>query len=54
VTGEGRVRQVEAGEIECWPTSGPGFVKASLPHDHELIYAPLLRQFFEVPAQGSG
>jgi hypothetical protein len=26
----------------------------SLPRDHELIYAPLQQQFFDVPAKGSG
>jgi len=37
---------VEAGEIEVLADERSRFVKASLPHDHELIYAPLLQQFF--------
>jgi NAD(P)-dependent dehydrogenase (short-subunit alcohol dehydrogenase family) len=44
---------VEAGEIEVLADDRSRFVKASLPRDHELIYALLQQQFFDVPAQGS-
>jgi NAD(P)-dependent dehydrogenase (short-subunit alcohol dehydrogenase family) len=45
---------VEAGEIEVLADEQSRFVKASLPRDHELIYAPLQQQFFGAPAKGSG
>jgi len=37
---------VEAGQIEVLADERSRFVKAALPRDHELIYAPLLKQFF--------
>jgi NAD(P)-dependent dehydrogenase (short-subunit alcohol dehydrogenase family) len=37
---------VEAGPIEVLADERSRFVKAALPRDHELIYAPLLKQFF--------
>jgi NAD(P)-dependent dehydrogenase (short-subunit alcohol dehydrogenase family) len=37
---------VEAGQIEVLADERSRFVKAALPRDHELIYAPLLQQFF--------
>jgi NAD(P)-dependent dehydrogenase (short-subunit alcohol dehydrogenase family) len=37
---------VEADEVEVLADERSRFVKSSLPHDHELIYAPLQRQFF--------
>jgi NAD(P)-dependent dehydrogenase (short-subunit alcohol dehydrogenase family) len=45
---------VDAGQIEVLADERSRFVKAALPRDHELIYAPLLRQFFAVPDKGSG
>ena len=42
---------VEAGEIELLADERSQFVKGSLPRDHELIYAPLLQQFFDPPAR---
>jgi NAD(P)-dependent dehydrogenase (short-subunit alcohol dehydrogenase family) len=45
---------VEAGQIEVLADERSRFVKAAVPRDHELIYAPLLQQFFAVPAKGSG
>jgi short-subunit dehydrogenase len=45
---------VEAGEIEVLADERSRFVKASVPRDQELIYAPLLEQFFDAPAKGSG
>ena len=44
---------VEAGEIEVLADERSRFVKASLPRDHELIYAPLQQLFFGTPAKGS-
>jgi NAD(P)-dependent dehydrogenase (short-subunit alcohol dehydrogenase family) len=37
---------VDAGQIEVLADERSRFVKAALPRDHELIYAPLLKQFF--------
>ena len=37
---------VEAGKIEVLADERTRFVKASLPRDHELIYAPLEKVFF--------
>ena len=37
---------VEAGQIEVLADERSRFVKAALPRDHELIYAPLQQQFF--------
>jgi NAD(P)-dependent dehydrogenase (short-subunit alcohol dehydrogenase family) len=37
---------VEQGDIEVLADDRTKFVKASLPRDHELIYAPLQQQFF--------
>jgi hypothetical protein len=34
---------VEAGQIEVLADERSRFVKASVPRDHELIYAPLLQ-----------
>ncbi len=45
---------VEAGEIEVLADERSRFVKASVPRDHELLYAPLLQQFFDAPAKGLG
>jgi NAD(P)-dependent dehydrogenase (short-subunit alcohol dehydrogenase family) len=44
---------VEADEIEVLADERSRFVKASLPRDHELIYAPVQQQFFGTPAKGS-
>ena len=44
---------VEAGEIEVLADERTRTVKSQLPHDHELIYAPL-EQIFFAPAEGSG
>jgi hypothetical protein len=44
---------VEAGEIEVLADERTRLVKASLPRDHELLYAPL-QQIFYPPATGSG
>jgi short-subunit dehydrogenase len=44
---------VEAGEIEVLTDERTRSIKASLPRDHELIYAPLQQVFFDVPAKGS-
>jgi NAD(P)-dependent dehydrogenase (short-subunit alcohol dehydrogenase family) len=44
---------VEEGEIEMLADDRTRFVKASLPRDHELIYAPLQQQFFGAAAKGS-
>ena len=44
---------VEAGEIEVLADERTRSIKASLPRDHELIYAPLQQVFFDVPAKGS-
>ena len=58
ISPESVVRQtfdaVEAGEIEVLADERSRFVKASLPRDHELIYAPLLQQFFDAPVECSG
>jgi NAD(P)-dependent dehydrogenase (short-subunit alcohol dehydrogenase family) len=43
---------VEAGEIEVLADERTRFVKASLPRDHELIYAPLQKDYFDAPAGG--
>ncbi len=46
---------VEAGEIEVLADERSRFVKASLPRDHELIYAPLQQIFYPRPrAPASG
>jgi hypothetical protein len=45
---------VEAGEIEVLADERTRTIKAQLPRDHELIYAPLQQEFFGVPAKGSG
>ena len=45
---------VEAGDIEVLADERSRFVKASLPRDHELIYAPIQQQFFNAPTEGSG
>jgi NAD(P)-dependent dehydrogenase (short-subunit alcohol dehydrogenase family) len=44
---------VEAGEIEVLADERTRTIKSQLPHDHELIYAPL-EQIFFAPAEGSG
>ena len=41
---------VEAGEVEVLADERSRFVKSSLPHDHELIYAPMQKQFFDAPS----
>ena len=43
---------VEAGEIEVLADERSRSIKASLPRDHELIYAPLQQTFFP-PTEGS-
>ncbi len=45
---------VEAGAIEVLADERTRTIKASLPRDHELIYAPLQRQFFDSVARDSG
>src|SRR6202046_483096 len=44
---------VEAGEIEVLADERTRTIKSQLPHDHELIYAPL-QQIFFASAEGSG
>ena len=44
---------VEAGEIEVLADERTRTIKSQLPHDHELIYAPL-EQIFFASAEGSG
>ncbi len=44
---------VEAGEIEVLADERTRTIKAELPRDHELIYAPLQQTFYP-PATGSG
>jgi NAD(P)-dependent dehydrogenase (short-subunit alcohol dehydrogenase family) len=44
---------VEADQIEVLADESSRFAKASLPRDHELIYAPLEQQFFDAPTKGS-
>jgi NAD(P)-dependent dehydrogenase (short-subunit alcohol dehydrogenase family) len=43
---------VEAGEVEVLADERTRSIKAALPRDHELIYPPLQRVFFDAPAKG--
>jgi len=58
ISPEGVARQtfdaVETGDIDVLADERSRFVKASLPRDHELIYAPIQQQFFDAPTKGSG
>lgn len=55
VTGANRglaLDAVEAGQIEVLADERTRFVKASLPRDHELIYAPV-QAFWDAAVTGS-
>jgi NAD(P)-dependent dehydrogenase (short-subunit alcohol dehydrogenase family) len=45
---------IETGEVEVLADERTRTIKASVPRDQELIYAPLVKQFFGAPAKGSG